>query len=285
MFRKQLRLTLDIQNKSRLECGCLFGCIGEPDSSDVAFSRSLHRLTLALCEFRVGPNLSNECGSSAPARVYLLTESRLLRETLARQLQKRAGISVAGTGREVESAMAEIGSVRTGIVLTDLLSTSHDTGCIGNLIEQFPQIKILLFGMDEDPELFLKAVSLGISGYLLKEASATEIVAAVRAVAQGEAACSPRLCMVLMQHLAEQTRVKSHLPEFQVKEKCPLTHRQLQLVELVAKGMSNKEIAASLNLSEFTVKNHIHRIMRQVNADDRHQVVDFVRAAGSVPSI
>lgn len=107
----------------------------------------------------------------------------------------------------------------------------------------------------------------------------------MRAVAQGEAACSPRLCMVLMQHLAEQTRVKSHLPEFQVKEKCPLTHRQLQLVELVAKGMSNKEIAASLNLSEFTVKNHIHRIMRQVNADDRHQVVDFVRAAGSVPSI
>lgn len=285
MFRKQLRLMLDIRNKPRVEFDCLFGCVGEADGSDVVLNRSLHRLTLALCEFRVGHNLNNECASSAPAEVYLLTENRLLRETLARQLQKRAGISVAGTGREVESAMAEIGSVRTGIVLTDLLSTSHDTACIGNLIEQFPQIKILLFGMDEDPELFLKAVSLGISGYLLKEASATEIVAAVRAVAQGEAACSPRLCMVLMQHLAEQTRVKSQLPEFQVKEKCPLTHRQLQLVELVAKGMSNKEIAASLNLSEFTVKNHIHRIMRQVNADDRHQVVDFVRAAGFVPSI
>jgi DNA-binding NarL/FixJ family response regulator len=64
-----------------------------------------------------------------------------------------------------------------------------------------------------------------------------------------------------------------------------LTNRQRQLVALLAGGLSNKEIAANLNLSEFTVKNHIHRIMREVDAENRYEVVDVVRASGLLPAI
>ncbi len=63
-------------------------------------------------------------------------------------------------------------------------------------------------------------------------------------------------------------------------DKNSLTHRQLQLMNLVAQGLSNKEIAASLNLSEFTVKNHIRRVMRQMEAESRHEAVDLIRATG-----
>jgi DNA-binding NarL/FixJ family response regulator len=135
----------------------------------------------------------------------------------------------------------------------------------------------VLFGMDDDPCTFWQAACLGINGYLLKDASANEIIGAVRAVAHGEAVCPPHLCMALIQRLAQRSR--TDLPESAgFPTKPSLTHRQMQLVDLVAKGMTNKEIAANLNLSEFTVKNHIHRIMKQVDADSRHQVVEMVRA-------
>jgi DNA-binding CsgD family transcriptional regulator len=62
-----------------------------------------------------------------------------------------------------------------------------------------------------------------------------------------------------------------------------LTHRQSQLVALVARGLTNKEIAANLNLSEFTVKNHLRRIMKQVDVDSRHEAVDVIRASGFLP--
>ncbi len=63
-----------------------------------------------------------------------------------------------------------------------------------------------------------------------------------------------------------------------------LTRRQLELIRLVERGLSNKEIAANLNLSEFTVKNHLRRIMKEVDADDRHEAVDAIRASGLLPS-
>jgi DNA-binding NarL/FixJ family response regulator len=86
------------------------------------------------------------------------------------------------------------------------LTTFHGTNFIQELVEQLQRVKIVLFGMDDDPYTFWQAACLGISGYLLKDASANEIIAAVRGVAQGEAVCPPRLCMTLIQRLAQQTR-------------------------------------------------------------------------------
>jgi DNA-binding NarL/FixJ family response regulator len=134
--------------------------------------------------------------------------------------------------------------------------------------------------MDENPDSFLKAVSLGVSGYVLKDGSASDIVAAVRTVAQGGAVCPPSLCLRLMQRFAEQERSRSLTLELENANKPSLTHRQIQLVSLVAKGLTNKEIAASLNLSEFTVKNHMRRILKLVDAQDRYEAVTAIREFG-----
>ena len=88
------------------------------------------------------------------------------------------------------------------VVLVD----SFEARFIEGLLEQDSNVKMLLFGMNEDAEVFLKAVQLGVCGYLLKEASAAEIVAAVRAAARGEATCPPALCMALIQHLSKRRR-------------------------------------------------------------------------------
>ena len=221
---------------------------------------------------------------SSSTNVFLIAENRLLRETLARVLQKRAGIGVVGVGRTTTSSREEIAASHCEIVLTDCLASGRDTATINELFEHIPQIKVILFGMDEDPEIFLKCAFLGVLGYVLKDASTAEIISAVRGVARGEASCPPKLCMTLIQHVSHEYRQKPRVSAHRDNSRCLLTYRQLELLGLVARGLSNKEIAANLNLSEFTVKNHVRRIMKQVAADDRHEAVDLIRASGFLPS-
>jgi DNA-binding NarL/FixJ family response regulator len=214
--------------------------------------------------------------------VYLVAEHRLLRETLVRLLRKRADIRVVGEGRHLDSTSEQVIASSCRVLLLDSL-TANITKLLDDLYDKAPQIKIVLFGMDEDPQIFLIAVRLGVSGYVSKEASAAEIIAAVRAVAQGESVCPPKLCMILFQHVASEFRKQPVITDREARIKFGLTHRQSQLVALVARGLSNKEIAASLNLSEFTVKSHLRRIMKQVNAESRFEAVDMMRANGFLP--
>jgi len=135
------------------------------------------------------------------------------------------------------------------------------------------KIKLLLIGMEGDEAQFVQAVKAGISGYLLKDASATDVIGAIRAVSKGEAVCPPRLCSALFNWVADCSR-KEAVPS---STRTELTMRQRQMIELVAKDLTNKEIAAHLNLSEFTVRNHIHRILKLVDVETRHEAVDIVQ--------
>ncbi len=126
---------------------------------------------------------------SPQIRIYLLAENRLLRDTLARLLRKRSQINVVGVRRGSESDTDELVSTQCDVVLTDCFDDSARVRFLQDLLDQVSGIKVLLFGMNEDPDVFMKAVFLGICGYLLKEASAAEIIAAVCAAVRGEAIC------------------------------------------------------------------------------------------------
>jgi DNA-binding NarL/FixJ family response regulator len=219
---------------------------------------------------------------SPQVSVYLLTENRLLRDTLTRLLRKRSEINVVGVSRSSETVKDELISSHCDVVLTDYFDNTARVDFLQELLDQTSGIKVLLFGMNEDPDVFLKAVFLGICGYLLKDASAAEIVAAVRAAVRGKATCPPSLCMSLIQHLSKKRQEKLDASDAQNGERKALTPRQLQLIQLVAKGMTNKEIAETLNLSQFTVKNHLRRVMRQIEAATRSDAVELIRASGQL---
>ena len=214
---------------------------------------------------------------STEVKVFLLAENRLLRETLARLLEKKEGVSIAGVSRYTESTIEEIMASGCSILLMDSLATNHATTLIRDLRELAPQVGVILFGMDEDADAFLKSAYLGVSGYVLKEASASAIVASVLGVSRGEAMWPPRLCMALVRHLSQEYRTR--IPLLPGTSNYCLTDRQLELMRLVEKGLTNKEIAVNLNLSEFTVKNHISRIMKELDAEDRHEAVETIRAS------
>ena len=213
---------------------------------------------------------------SPPNKVYVLAENRLLRETLVRLFRKRSEIIVVGEDTCCsDSVVEDISSAKADLLLLDRFNTSNASDdWLGDLQKSIPDLRIVLFGMDEDPETFLRAVRLGVVGYVLKSASATDLLEALRAVAQGEAACPPKFCKVLFKALSD---ANIELKDERIPTQFDLTQRQRQLMSLVAMGLSNKEIAANLNLSEFTVKNHIYRVMKQVDAQSRHEAVILIR--------
>jgi DNA-binding NarL/FixJ family response regulator len=209
--------------------------------------------------------------------LFLVIENRMLREAITALFQRQADFSVAGSIRYSESAYKQVAALHCDILLADQASAAaFPQNFIGDLLRLAPGRKAILFGMEDDAEIFLQAVRSGVSGYLLGEASAEDTIAAVRKVAAGEAVCPPRLCHHLFQFVARSTREGSMILNQRLCIKLGLTARQQQLVALLARGFTNKEIAESMHLSEFTVKNHVHRIMRQLNAESRYAAVQTV---------
>ncbi len=219
----------------------------------------------------------SEIVPSSSIRVFLMMENRLLREALIRLLRKRSDLVVVGYDEPVDTTSYQVLESPFDVLLIDSFQTTCPTAKIVRETGGKAAYKAVLIGMEPDEELFMAAVRSGVMGYLLKDASAAELVAAVRAVYRGEAVCPPQLCATLFRfvaHVVEETAVK------RTASKPDLTLRQQQLVTLVAKGLTNKEIASQLNLSEFTVRNHIHRILKQVDAGSRSEAVETIRAYG-----
>lgn len=228
--------------------------------------------------------MNTNCPEEASINIYLLVQNRLVREVMVRMFRKRPGLTVVGAGRESHEVFQKLTGVPCAVLLLDSLEMLRKVAQSADAAECPKKIKTLIFAMQEDPQCFLEAVRLGACGYLLNGASAAEIIAAVRAIAQGEAICSPRLCNSLFEFVSKEDLRHSAKQEQPVHAASELTCRQRQLMALVAKGMTNKEIAARLQLSPLTVKNHIHRVMAHLQTDSRHEAVDVIRTGGSFAS-
>jgi two-component system, NarL family, response regulator DegU len=222
----------------------------------------------------------NSSANSMETNVFLATENRLFRDTLARLLRKQSGIRVAGVVANSENLPQQVQESACGMVLTDFAPGSGNFLKLRDLDPTNSHLKIILIGMEDDPGIFMQAIRMGVRGYVLKDASALEIVAAIRHVGRGEAICPPDLCMVLIEYVWRQEQENAETSCSTGATGGRLTHRQVQLMNLVADGLSNKEIAASLNLSQYTVKNHLRRVMRQVEARNRYDAVAAIRASG-----
>jgi len=224
---------------------------------------------------------AKDCTIARNVKLFLLVENRLLREALAGILRKQSEFSIVGVDRYAPAVQKAIVDSRCDILVADhATATSLPPNLLPDALALAPDMKVVLFGMEEDAEIFIQAVRAGVSGYLLGDASAEETLSAIRRVANGEAVCPPRLCLQLFQFVAREAQKGSLILNQRVCAKLGLTPRQQQLLAFLARGLTNKEIAANLNLSEFTVKNHVHRIMRQLNADSRYAAVQTACEGG-----
>jgi two-component system response regulator DevR len=205
--------------------------------------------------------------SQAIAEVFLLAENRLLREALIRILAKKSDIRVVGAAPYSPAAQEQIIATRPSIILLDSISpVFSETRLVATLHAAIPGVRVAMIDMELDPHTFLRAVREGVVGYVLKDASAVEVAGMIRAVAAGEAVCPSSLSMTLF-HVV-QSRLLTGATGL------VLSRREQELVTLLRERLTNKEIAARLNLSEQTVKNHVHRMLRKVGVPDRLAIVE-----------
>jgi DNA-binding NarL/FixJ family response regulator len=198
--------------------------------------------------------------------VFIYCCNRILGESIARILTKLPEFRVVMAAASSVSALPESCLPGSVLVLDSLQVLELHQALICQNRREGTEFYPLLVAMEEERQQFLKAIKKGVLGYVLQDASAVDVVAAVRAVAQGEAVCPPRLTRTLFEVVSNRSKQprNPHSPAAS-----PLTRREQELIPLIGRGLTNKEIAAQLNLSEETIKSHVHRILRKVRAENR----------------
>jgi len=214
----------------------------------------------------------------AKPRVFIAAGNRLLREALSRMLTKSGDIEVIGTELpEPFSPDALLSEAADILLLSSRGTLQADVAAIRGVRSAAPQISILLIDMAGDEAEFLQCIRAGARGYLLRDASAEDVVEAVRAVRAGKAICPGGLCATLFRYFEREA---ASFPSASIHQKLGLTRREQQLIPLIAEGLTNKEIANRFCLSEQTVKNHLYRMKQKIGAGDRLGIVQVCRTQG-----
>jgi DNA-binding NarL/FixJ family response regulator len=214
--------------------------------------------------------------------VFVVADQRLLREALCSLVHKRNNSRVVGTAPYSVETLGQVSDSGCDVLLVDWGTLRlAGTKFIRDVVERAPCARVVVVGMEAAEEVFLECVCAGAVGYVLKDASVAEIATAVQAVARGEAVCPPRLCLYVFNYLARQSEAWY---DFQAKTDFGMSRRERELIPLIVRGLTNKEIASQLNLSEQTVKNHIRRMLRKVGGADRSSIADRFRSLLPSPS-
>jgi len=206
-------------------------------------------------------------------KLFVVAENRLLREALVRLLNKKRENRVVGSGDYSPCVHDEIIAASPDIILVD---SSGLTFCDGTFIRDLQlamrDLRVVMVDMESDETTFLEAVRAGVVGYILKDTSAAEVGATIRAVRDGQAVCPPSLSLFFFRRIAWQDSVVQRVCR---GTEIGLSRREQQMVELLGERLTNKEIAARLNLSEQTIKNHVHHILRKVGVSGRSAIIDL----------
>lgn len=213
-------------------------------------------------------------------KIFLALDNRILRDSLARLLRNhgRGCLEVCGISAcavNLNGLVEAISASEPDVIVMGMNpAVPARNGSLRRILSSSTGARILMVDMKGDDQSFLDAVRAGATGFLLRDSSAAEVLSAVRSLARGEPSCPPNLCQKLMQYVAEERFCG---PSVEVRAQLGLTRRQQEIAPLLADGLTNKEIANRLNLSEQTVKNHVHSMLRRTGAKDRFAVADQAR--------
>lgn len=197
-------------------------------------------------------------------RVLIVDDHPLIREGLLKVFSLYPDIAVVGEAASGREALALARELKPDVVLMDLSLPDMSGLEVLEALRDDGAVRPLVLTVHDDDEHVFAAVRAGVAGYLLKDVGPDELVQAVRAVAAGEAVMHPRVARKVMREfnrLSSESRVPG----------VPLTARELEILRLVARGYSNREIAEQLYISQKTVKNHLTNILRKLGLQDRTQ--------------
>lgn len=205
---------------------------------------------------------------SEKIRVMIADDHALMREGIRQLLEFDGSIEVVEEASDGEDCLNKIEAAEPDVLLLDInMPNKNGIDVLQTIRDKNLDIKVLILTVHNEVEYLLKAVDIGVDGYLLKDTDFYELKKAIIGVLQGESYIQPSLIPALNSRLVARDVDKDKIDS--------LTKRELEVLIEVANGMFNKDIAASLNISERTVKNHISNIFKKLEVADRTQAAVF----------
>ncbi len=213
-------------------------------------------------------------------RLILIEDNRLLRDGISAMLKKEADFNLAAAFGDGDFAMDKISELKPNIVLLDLGLPEHDSlELVKSLKKKYTDVKIIVMDLVPIQEDVLRFVEAGVSGFILKDATVAEFTKTIRSVAAGEKVLPPLMAGSLFSQIVDYG-VKELSPS-KLAEAVRMTKREREIVELIAEGLANKEIAYKLNISIYTVKSHVHNILEKMALNTRVQIAIHSRTKDS----
>ncbi|WP_026370868.1 response regulator [Kallotenue papyrolyticum] len=211
-----------------------------------------------------------------PVRIVLVDDHAMLRDGVRMVLEAQPGFEVVGTADNGYDAIQLIAELRPDIAILDVampgLNGLQATREIRNVS---PETQVVILSMHEGEEYLREALRAGAAGYVLKRAAAKELVGAIQAVQRGASYLDPALTRTLISDYVRQVERADEAPD-------SLTERELEVLKLVAEGMTNRQIALKLNISIKTVQTHRANLMDKLNLHDRTEVVRYAIRRGLI---
>ncbi len=205
-------------------------------------------------------------------RVLVVDDSTLFREGLTNILGNYSDIQVIGQASNGNEALEKTRETSPDVVLMDIIMPQCNGLEATRMIkDEMPHVKIVVLTVSESEENLFQAIKLGAHGYLLKSTEASDLVQVLRGLSQGETYVAPGIAAKILQEFARPGNAKENL-----------TSREKEVLKLVTQGLTNKEIAKSLNIAQSTVKNHISNTMEKLHVRNRVEAaIRFVDTIGS----
>jgi DNA-binding NarL/FixJ family response regulator len=210
-------------------------------------------------------------------RVLVVDDDDLMRAGLRSVLASDETIEVVGEATDGRAAIGSVRALQPEVVLMDIRMPELDgISATREVLAISPETKVVVLTTFEDDDYVFGALSAGASGFLLKRTRPEELIAAIHTIAAGDSLLSPSVTRTVIDRMAAapppDSRAHERLGE--------LTPREREVLELIARGLSNAEIASELVVEESTVKSHVKRILMKLHARDRVQAVIFAYESG-----
>jgi two-component system nitrate/nitrite response regulator NarL len=199
---------------------------------------------------------------------------RLQRDVLTDRLAREPEIDVVGGAPTVPASIEDVRTLRPDVVLVDTATVERPLA-IRLILDEPGAARVVAMGIADPHGEVVALAEAGVSGYVGSEEPLEELVSAIASVARGETYCSPRLAVTLLERVVALTAERRSLPATP-----RLTARELEIVDLIGRGLTNKQIARQLFIEVATVKNHVHHILEKLEVHRRSDAVELVRAAG-----
>jgi two-component system, NarL family, response regulator NreC len=202
-------------------------------------------------------------------RILIADDHDIVRAGIKSLLERHEDIEIVGEAGDGRQAVRLAAEVSPSIIVMDIaMPQLNGIDAAGQILRQDPEVKIIILSMYADEEFLVRALTAGVKGYLLKDAVEADLLRAVRAVATGRSFFSPVIAQTLAEDYVRQLQNRGLEDTYEL-----LTEREREVLQLLAEGKSNKEVAAVLNVSPYTVETHRTHLMQKLNLHNTAEIV------------